>query len=66
MKKTPGSPNKNSAPVCSMCVKPDVTRPMASNEGQRLKPETPRRKGWWARYVARLKKHESDIRSCCH
>ena len=66
MKKTQGSSNKNTAPVCSMCAKPDATRPMAAHEGQSLKPETPRRKGWWTRYVARLKKHEGDIRSCCH
>ncbi|MCF8130805.1 MAG: hypothetical protein K9N10_20020 [Deltaproteobacteria bacterium] len=29
------------------------------------KAEPPQKKGWWARYVARLKKHEGDVRSCC-
>ncbi len=66
MKKSQGSPNGNSEPVCSMCVKPDGTKPMVAHEGQSSKPETPRRKSWWGRYVARLKKHEEDIRSCCH
>jgi len=28
--------------------------------------DLPRKKGWWARYVERLKKHENDVRSCCH
>ena len=23
-------------------------------------------KGWWARYLEKLKKQEGDIRSCCH
>ncbi|HKI49969.1 MAG TPA: hypothetical protein VKA69_11620 [Desulfobacteria bacterium] len=30
------------------------------------KPEPSQKKGWWSRYVARLKKHEGDVRSCCH
>ena len=24
------------------------------------------KKGWWARYLEKLKKQEGDIRSCCH
>ena len=66
MKKSQSTSSGTIAPVCGMCVKPDSTRPMTSHKGQTLKPETPHKKSWWARYVMRLKKHEGDVRSCCH
>ncbi len=67
MKKSQSTSSGNIAPVCGMCVKPDQASPMTSHEDQTLKPETPqKKKSWWARYVARLKKHEGDVRSCCH
>jgi YHS domain-containing protein len=25
-----------------------------------------KKKGWWARYLEKLKKQEGDVRSCCH
>lgn len=54
-------------PFCGMCVKPDQPSHMTSHVGKTLKPETPhKKKSWWARYVARLKKDEGDVRSCCH
>jgi hypothetical protein len=65
MKKTQNDQNGTFQPVCGMCVEPDSTRPMMSQKGQTLKPETPHKKSWWARYVARLKKYEGDVRSCC-
>ena len=66
MKKSQSSSSGTIAPVCGMCAKPDQPNPMTSHEGQTLKSETPHKKSWWARYVARLKKHEGDVRSCCH
>ena len=66
MKKAQSSPKGTIDPVCGVSVKPDSSKPMASHMGQPLKLDPPRKKGWWARYVERLKKHEGDVRSCCH
>ena len=66
MKKSQSGSKGTIAPVCGMCVKPDQPSHMTSHEGQTLEPEIPHKKSWWARYVARLKKHEGDVRSCCH
>ena len=66
MNKSQSASSGTIQPVCGMCVKPDQPSPMTSHKGKTLKPETSHKKSWWARYVARLKKHEGDVRSCCH
>ncbi|MCG6879518.1 MAG: hypothetical protein LJE96_10300 [Deltaproteobacteria bacterium] len=49
--------------ACCCSAESGNKRPMNAKTDKTA--ESSSKKGWWARYVNRLKKHEGDVRSCC-
>jgi YHS domain-containing protein len=52
-----GKPYHFCSETCLNTFKGDVHRFTGKNPGKK--------KGWWARYLEKLKRNEGDIRSCC-